>query len=764
MIPDPPTPARRRRTRTGSLLALLPGFTLLLAGGACERTVPQRDLLLVTIDTLRVDHVSAYGHARSPATPAFDRIASEGLLFEQAVAPAPLTLPSHASLLTGQRPFRHGVRDNGGFRLQASIPTLAEVLKARGYRTAAFVGAFVLDSRFGLDRGFDVYGDDMGKALPQRGGYLGDVRRGGRAVADAAAAWIAGAGPEPIFVWAHLYDPHAPYEAEAVYRDRYPGRAYAAAVAQADAALGRVLEAFERRPGSPSAVVAIVGDHGESLGEHGELTHGVFLYDATLRVPLALRGPGLEPGMRIPWQVRLIDLAPTLLSLAGASPHSGNRSAPGLAADGIDLCPALRGEAPVPRLPAYAESLFGTYHYGWSPLRALREGGFKWIEAPRPELYDLGRDPGETENLWSHEPSRIAEMSERLALIAGSRIVSEPPPGPEDPETLARLRALGYVGGGMSDGREAPGSTAGPRAAHLPDPKDGIHRHARFEEGFREAAVRFDAGDYEPAHQRASRLLHEFPEARDARRLRALAAFNLGHEEEARRDFEQLLQQDPGDIEALIGMGRVLERQGQRPQALALYRRALASGPEQPALRLRAARLMRLDGNLDEADAQLRRALALDPSLAAAAFERGLVRLARGTPEEAESFFRQAARIDAGLRGVHHNLALLREQAGDPQGARREYEEELRHHPDSYASHLNLGLLLGRQAEHASALRHLEAAARTAPRQPRALTALAAALLRRRGGEARASALLEKALQIDPGYAPALNLLEKLTR
>jgi arylsulfatase A-like enzyme/Tfp pilus assembly protein PilF len=746
----------------------------------------------VTIDTLRFDHVSASGREGSPATPHFDRLAVEGVLFEQAVAPVPLTLPSHASILTGQWPFRHGVRDNGGFRLPDPVPTLAEVLRARGYRTAAFVGAFVLDSRFGLDRGFETYDDEMPAAQGARsgepgtphghGGYLGDARRSGEAVARAAAAWISGSGDEPIFVWVHLFDPHAPYEPSREFRDRYPGRPYAAAVAQADAALGIVLEALERRhaaggvgdrgaergsgirPGG--AVVAVAGDHGESLGEHGEAAHGVFLYDATLRVPLVLRGPGLLPGTRIGWQARLVDLAPTLLALAMPfTLEVSGLSAPGaqaLAPGGIDLTPLIRGEIPSPDLPAYAESLFGTYHYGWSPLRAVREQNRKWIEAPRPELYDLEHDPAETRNLWDSSAGEGRALAERLRSMAGPS-AAPPAPAAEDPETLARLRALGYVGAGAAP---AVGQTSGGGSDALVDPKDGILQHTRFEAGFGEAARRFDAGDYAGAAETAGALLREFPQARDARRLRAIAMLNQGNDAEAGRELARLIAEDGADSVAHAATGRILERRGERQAALAAYARALASGPERADLRLRRGRLSRLEGRLEEAEQELETALRVDPALSAAVFERALVALARGDHAAALPLLERAAAAQPPPRGAHHNLALLYEEKGDLEAARRAYEGEIQAHPDAAASHLNLGLLLERLGDAKGSLRHLEAAAAARPPDPRALTALASALTRATGGASgavRARALLQQALRLEPGYTPARDLLARLS-
>jgi arylsulfatase A-like enzyme/Tfp pilus assembly protein PilF len=763
--------------------ALAAAWGIWLATGCSPAPAP--DILLVTFDTLRADHVSASGDPGAPATPAFDSVAAHGLFFEQAVAPAPLTLPSHASILTGQWPFRHGARDNGGFRLDPSAPTLAEALRSRGYKTAAFVGAFVLDGRFGLGRGFDTYDDDLSAAgagaagvlgapeapgsppadSPCAPGYLGDPRRDGGAVAAAATAWIGGAGPEPIFVWAHLYDPHAPYDPPSDLARLHPGRPYAAAVAHADAALREILAAWERRPRASSSIIAVTADHGESLGEHGEQTHGVFVYDATLRVPLALRAPGLPAGERIAWQARLVDLAPTIVGLvdvwqrARRARHPSGRQAD-LAADGVDLGPALRGDLPPPDLPAYAESLFGTYHYGWSPLRALRVGGLKWIEAPRPELYDLAADPGETRNLH-REGSEDAGPAERgsplakaLVSLAGPGV---PAPRQEDPETMARLRALGYVGAGGS--RAGTGSAAGGAGASLPDPKDGIADHALFEVRFREAGQAFDRGEYAAAGRLASSLLARFPQARDALRLRALAALNEGDLAAARRDLDRLLAAEPRDADSRAALALLLERSGKPTEALAAYEEALASGPGSAVLRARAARLLRLEGHLDEAERRLREALGLDPASPPAVYELALVHLARGDRAQAEPLLRRATQASAPPRGAHHNLALLLEERGEAEPARRHYEAEVAAHPQAGASHLNLGLLLERLGERSAALSHLEAAVAGSPGDPRALTALAAFLLRQPGGEARARDLARRALRADPSYEPARRIL-----
>ncbi len=376
-----------------ALALLLPGLLGVL--GCPGRSAPpsRPNLVLVTLDTVRADHLGCYGDSQA-ITPALDGLAAEGLRFTSASSTVPLTLPSHTTILSGLLPPHHGLRNNGAGLLAPGTPTLATLLAAAGYRTAAFLGAFVLDHRFGLAGGFEVYDDEIPRD-PKAGTIL-EAERPGRDVMDRALAWLRTPGKgdaRPFFLWVHLYDAHAPYQPPAQWAAKHPGRPYDGEISEVDEQVGRLLAELKSRGLDGRTVVAVAADHGEGLGEHGELTHGLLLYEPTLHVPLLLRAPwGLQPRV-VAAPVSLVDLAPTLAGLVG-HPFPAGR-------DGRDLSRALlAGEEPAAG-NVYAETRYPAT-FGWSPLAALRRRDRKYIASPRPELYDLARDPGEAD-----EPARL---------------------------------------------------------------------------------------------------------------------------------------------------------------------------------------------------------------------------------------------------------------------------------------------------------------------------------------------------------------------
>jgi choline-sulfatase len=433
---------------------------LLLAIGAlltafCTRgpasPVPPRAVLLVTLDTVRADRLSPYGFV-DVAVPHLDRLGREGVVFDQATSVAPLTLPAHASLLTGLLPPAHGVRDNAGAPLAPDALTLAEILGAAGFRTAAFVGSDVLHPDRGLNQGFDRYGGvARNSKRPTKGQRPADE------VVSEAIQWMNEVGDVPFFLWTHLYDPHRPYDPPEPFASRYGSDLYVGEIAYADSQIGRLFDALDRRQLSEKTLVIVAGDHGESLGEHGERDHGVFIYESVLRIPLIIRAPGVTP-RRVSPVVRLIDVMPTVLDALGQ---------PAPAIDGISLLELMRGGRG-PALEAYSESEYPR-RLGWSPLRALRDGRFKLIDAPRPELFDLEHDPFEMRNVY-HERRQTADaMMQRLKTVGRARRPTKDPSGadaPVPPHLRERLAALGYV------------STAArpePAGGTLPDPKDCIN-------------------------------------------------------------------------------------------------------------------------------------------------------------------------------------------------------------------------------------------------------------------------------------------------
>ena len=395
--------------------------------------------MLVSIDTLRADALGAYGN-RTAATPWIDRLAREGVRFDRAHAHNVVTFPSHSNILSGRLPLQHGVRDNSGYRYPAGEPTLATELKKAGWRTGAFVSAFVLDSRFGLSAGFDTYDDRLGGAeTSAERAFLVPERRGAYTVA-AALRWLAAERGARTFSFVHLYEPHFPYEPPPPFDERFRSDPYHGEVAAADAALEPLLRPILEKGAAARTLVVLTSDHGESLGEHGEMTHGVFAYEATLRVPLVLWAPGILPaGRTIETAVRHVDIMPTILDALG-------RAAPeGLA--GRSLLPLVARERGEPA-PVYFEALSASLNQGWAPLRGVIKGGLKYVDLPLPELFDLNSDPTEAKNLVATRPEDLEVLRALLGRFrADDRGSSR---RSESAATLEKLRALGYVGGGAA--------------------------------------------------------------------------------------------------------------------------------------------------------------------------------------------------------------------------------------------------------------------------------------------------------------------------
>ena len=417
---------------------------------AADRRDPQFSVLIVTLDTTRADRLSPYGLMES-AMPSFDRMASEATVFDQAASASPLTLPSHASIFTGLLPPRHGVRDNVDAPLSPSHTTLPEVLKSHGFRTAGFAASIVLDAGRGLDQGFEIYkgvSQDDSNA-PHR------LQKRADQVVDEATAWLRTLRNERFFLWTHLYDPHRPYEPPVPHADGDP---YTGEIAYAASQFERLLEALRASKRLDRTIIIVTADHGESLGEHGESDHGIFLYEGVLRVPLMVRVPGMKPG-RVAELVRLTDIMPTVLELLGLPP---------VATDGVSLASVVNGESARPDLESYSESLYPE-RFGWSSIYALRDSRFKYIDAPKPELYDLATDPFERVNIVLERPALASAMEQRVREIASSRpavTTAERAVRHLTEDARTRLAALGYAAGDpIRQSRES---------RRLPDPKDCI--------------------------------------------------------------------------------------------------------------------------------------------------------------------------------------------------------------------------------------------------------------------------------------------------
>lgn len=686
-------------------------------GGEVERIV------LVTIDTLRADHVGAYG-AEGAATPTFDALAAKGTLFRTAISPAPLTLPSHATILTGMRPPEHGVRHNGIFRLGPEVRTLPERLRDSGFGTAAFVSTYVLDSGFGLDQGFDVYDDTLGVRAVGHGGPTVSERPANETI-ERALAWL-DAAPERFFVWVHLYDPHAGYHPPEPFARTFAGREYDGEIAFADAQVGLLHDAISKR--WPDGTVWVVtSDHGEALGEHGETTHSYGVYESTQRVPLVWAGPGIQSGAVREELASLSDLSPTIAALAGLPP--GDSVGSGRSLDGL-----LRGEDdPEPRKAAWVESLATQLDMGWSPLLGVRTASHKFVRAPRPELYDLATDPHEQVNLFAHEPELAAELDSIVAEMASAAgHAPSVDPGAAD---RARLEALGYV---------VPDPTA-PLARELgvvggPDPKDAI----AIMEVLNRGTALMSLGQPEEALEVFESIEGEVGYSIES--LRSGAALQAGQYAKAERYAQKALAMF-ARTDSMIVIGASLELRGRIDEARDWFERATSIEPEASDAWVGRGRIKELAGQIGRAREIYEHVLTLPiPSaeaiwrLAALDIEAGDRRLARqrlaGLPQAELRQVGPALRLgQAELGAGQHELAQLR------------IEGALRLRPD------DLRLLLARADVHDSAghldlaLADRERALASSPGNPVAMNVLAWNLARLQRDLPRAGALAESAAE-----------------
>ena len=644
--------------------------------GVAERNPkPPPNLLMITIDTLRWDQVGCYGGPPG-LTPHLDRLAADGVRFESAFAQIPLTLPSHASILTGLYPLAHRVRDNIGFVLSRELPTLAEQLQAAGYRTGAFVGAFVLDRRFGLDQGFETYSDRMSEtdAAP------GSERRGAAVVKD-FRDWLgpASARPRPWFAWLHFYDPHAPYDPPPEYR-RGSGKRplYQGELRYTDAALGQALAAAQGAARERALIAVVTADHGESLGDHGEESHCLLVYDATLRVPLVIWASDQRFGraVRVPGHALLIDLAPTILELAGAAALP--------AAQGRSLVAALAQGTRLPPRASYAESLYGQLNLGWSELRVLRGPRWKYIRSSEPELYDLVSDPAERVNLAPLRRDEVERREAELLELIRSQTVSSavaPERAAVDPETRERLASLGYLGGAAP----APQADQELRAPIGPAPAARVADWVRIQ-----AVVELaQAG-------RCSEADAELEPLQRGGAVPALAYRYLGEcyrrsarPARAAEVLEQGLRQGAGDVALLLQLGTAYHEQGKEAEALVQFQRALELDPESVEALNNLGNSYMVLGDWGRARATFERAVAARAGHSSAWNGLGVACFRLGDHQRAIESFGRALELDPEQPDALYNLANVFELVGRRAEAVQSYRRFLAlARPGAYAQQI----------------------------------------------------------------------------
>jgi choline-sulfatase len=686
-----------------------------------------RGVVVITIDTLRADRLPPYGY-RGVDTPAITRLAREGVTFQWAFTPVPLTLPAHSSLFTGQLPFRHGVRDNGGFHLGEQTPTLASTLAAAGYKTAAFVSAFVLDGRWGLARGFDEYFDRFAVSARDLAA-MARVQRTGEETWIEAQRWLERQADGRFFLWLHLFDPHTPYEPPEPYRTRYAGRLYDGEIAYSDAIVGRVIRLLEERGALDETLVLLLSDHGEGLGDHGEDEHGLFAYDSTLRVPWIVRMPGgAGAGRVVDRPVSLVDVMPTVLGVLGVPPP------PSL--DGADLSRLLTTDAAVPRDELYAETYYPRLQYDWNELLVVRNERYKLIRAPRPELYEYRADVGESRNIAAENAPIVARLNQILDRMAADG-VAPPRATAVDADTARRLSALGYTAGAT------PAPHPGPR----PDPKDkaGVYRDlARARELL--------AGNAGAAGVAAlQRIVLDDPDLEPARRLLRDYWLSRRAFTDGIAFFGTAAARHPGTAPFMIEVGTFERARGRQDRALIAFERALAIAPDSVDALVAAADLHRDAGRHARSLDLLNKAASISPEPATRLrLADALIR--SGRIEDADAVVTASLAADSHVAGAHYLRAQIAERQGDRSRAEREYRLELAVAPWEYRARFNLALLVGARKDFREQAALLEAIPPIAPEFREVFFYIAKALLDAgdpaRRGDAVAAA--QRGLQLAP--------------
>ena len=653
-----------------------------------DPTKARPNVVLITIDTLRADRL------RRGFTPAIDVLAAGGVRFDAARTVVPLTLPSHVTIMTGALPLAHHVRENGVV-FKPGPPPLARILHDAGYRTGAFVGAYVLNRVFGLAQGFDVY-DDRVPRDPNLGPQLEAQRRGGDVV-DAALAWLHDV-QQPFFLWVHLYDPHAPYDPPAEFLARAGGRAYDGEVAYADAQVGRVVAALQAKGLLAATVLAVAGDHGEGLGEHGEQSHGMLAYDSTLRVPLIVAGPGVRPGI-VDRPVSLVDLALSLLTIAHVRP-GGPTAAPLLSADKRD--------------EIYAETQYPR-QAGWHPLAVLADERWKLILSSEAELYDLSTDAGETTNLAAGRSSTAASMSARVRAIeaSGTRATQ---PAAVPPDAAERLRALGYVSGSQTGPSTDDSRSANPARVidawsrferALSDVTEGRARGALavLEElagqfpGARLFTATYaralkDTGSAPAAITVYTAAVRRWPAEASLYHDLAVAARSAGEAAEALRAEQAALALDGSSASALNGLGLLYTDAGRPADAAAAFERATEEDPESAAYWANLGNARRASGALDRAEAAYHRALDADPAHADAANGLGVLLVQRDRSADAIAWFERALAHTPKFAEARLNLGIAYQESGNREQAIATYRRVIAETPPRSREHQAAAKLL----------------------------------------------------------------------
>ncbi|MGD0222917.1 MAG: sulfatase-like hydrolase/transferase [Terriglobia bacterium] len=650
----------RRFIRDGLFAAAGLGAVLLLlqavvSRGGAPQGAESPNIILITIDTLRADHVGCYGDP-SAATPNIDALAQTGARFTHAYTPVPLTLPAHASLMTGSFPMATGMHDFTTNKLPSSSVTLAKVLRDNGFTTAAFIASAVLDSRFGLNQGFDTYFDHF-DFRELHGSHFDEWERRGDVVVDEVVSWLKLNPRQPFFLWVHLYDPHQPYTPPEPYASRFRASPYDGEIAFADVQVGRLFAYLRERQIYENALIVLASDHGEGLGEHGEKTHGFFIYNSTLHVPLIFKVPGAAARV-VEEDVSLVDVMPTILQALQL------RIPP--AAQGRSLLSPILGRPSGATSNLYAETYLPLLHFHWSQLRALQSRGWKYIEAPKPELYDVRNDPSERKNLLAGRGALAREMGEQLQ---GLMRQYTPAGGPKvgqvltDPALYDRLRALGYVA-------VSAGTFAEPSGKPLADPKDRIETYDLLSQAMADG----QHGQYQESLRKLAEAAKAEPDSPAINYMMGLDYQNMHELPKAFEHFQAALKVNPDFATALYYLGVTQAEEGDLDGAAGSLARAIELDPTNFLAVFELGIIHLKKGSYDEAFQEFQRTVSLNPDYAPAQAAVGEGYLHQGKPDEAVKELERAVELDPQSRRSRYSLGLAYQALGRNADAQREFE------------------------------------------------------------------------------------------
>ena len=657
---------------------------------------PTPNVLLVSVDTLRADYLGTYG-ARVK-TPAIDRLAEEGVVFEKTITSVPVTLPSHASLFTGSYPIAHGVRDNGSFRLADEHETIAETFKGAGYETAAFIGSFALDSRFGLDQGFDLYDDYYGDTSSFSD--FGISERPADEVLEPALEWMKARTETPWFAFIHIWDPHHPYLPPSPFKESHPGDPYTGEVAYVDDALGRFLNELEKLNQLDNTLIVLAADHGEGLGDHGEKTHGMFAYESTLHVPLILHWKDVLPGgRRVPARVRLIDATPTIVELAGREPLPSYQ--------GDSLVPLILDPSGEKGRQTYFEAMAFNLNRNWAPLTGLYDGNDKYVNLPIPELYDLEKDPDELRNRADEDVETIESMRENLEGVIAANSTEESreiKTSAVNSQTAARLQTLGYI--------VDPGQPRGSRDyTEDDDPKRLVHLSDKLDEGVASHA----AGRSEEAKRLFREIIAERPSFANAYANLAHVLQETGQLSEAIQVLENALEEGYQTRTMMGRLGLYLQESGDIEKSVQVLESVVETDPTYAEAYNYLSTSYAQLGRTQDAVRTVRKLLDLDPSYASGYSNLGSIFLGANRVEDAETNFRRALDLDPRLAKGWNGLGVVFARTGRQQEAIDAWKRTVELDPRQYDTLYNLGTMLTQLNRFDEAISYLERFVHTAP-------------------------------------------------